>query len=65
MIMTILRFMYKYEFAQLIGISRDTLRRIINKESFDDLIKIGYSRHAKMLSPRQMTFIKEKYGYEG
>ncbi|MDD3011316.1 MAG: hypothetical protein PHU97_08370 [Bacteroidales bacterium] len=52
--------LYKNEVADLLGISRSTLAHWLNEKYLDDLVKIGYRKKQKYLTPKQLTFLQEK-----
>ena len=52
--------MYKYELAQLAGVSLKTLSKWL-KESETELLKLGYKRTDHILTPKAVKFIKDKY----
>ena len=52
--------LYKYEVAEILGISPGTLRIYLNKRYIDDLRKIGYNPMQKQLTPKQLNFLQNK-----
>lgn len=53
-------FLYKYQFAEKIGISNRTLCRWLNEKYFDQLIKLDYYKKQRYLNPGQLKFLCEK-----
>ncbi|MEI7677606.1 MAG: hypothetical protein WCJ03_12575 [Bacteroidales bacterium] len=53
--------LYKKELADFAGVSSNTLRGWLNKDSFVDLEKIGYKKESVVLTPVVVKFMCEKY----
>ena len=54
---------YKYEVADLIGVSKSTVKRWLNKRYFKELEKIGYERYQKYVTGEQLEFLKKKLSF--
>lgn len=50
----------KKEVAQMLSISRGTLRIWLNKKYYAELRNLGYERHQQILNPAQLNFLAEK-----
>ena len=55
---------YKYQLADKLEISRRTLAYWLNTMYFDELVKIGYKKHQKYLTPEHQKFLSNKLGFE-
>jgi len=51
--------MYKYEVANMIGVSSVTLARWLNGRYFDVLQKVGYNKYQKYLTAKQIKLLNE------
>lgn len=56
--------MYKYEIAERIGISRGRFSYWLNVLYFDELVKIGYDKNQKYLTPSQIDYLKTKLCFD-
>lgn len=54
--------MTKQELAQAYNISRETLRKLLNKRYFEELSKLGYRKEDNYLSPCVIRKFYELYG---
>jgi len=48
--------------AEILGISRSKLQDLLNNQYFEGLKKLGYQKKQRILSIKQINFIKEMYG---
>ena len=49
----------KTQYAELIGITEDCLRRMLNIEFFEELRKTGYKKNQKHLTQAQINRLEE------
>ena len=54
----------KSELARLMNISAGTLQKLLNRQWFDGLIKLGYNKNSRLLSPKICKWIFEEWGLE-
>lgn len=52
--------MLKNEYAEQIGIPESTLRRYINEDFIEEMLKLSYSPRQKHLTPKQIKFLNKK-----
>lgn len=55
--------MYKYELAQMAGVSNDTFRRWLKNDE-DVLLSLGCKKNDQLLNPAAVRYICEKYVIE-
>ena len=56
--------LYKYELAAKLNISRQTLSTWLNGRYYHDLLKVGYYKTQKCLTPEQLKYLALKLGFE-
>ena len=54
------KYLYKYEVAEMLGISQNTLRHYLNVLYYKELKEIGYTRRQKYLNPKQLNYLQKK-----
>lgn len=52
--------LYKYEVADLLDISCNTLAIMLNKRYYEELKKADYHKNQKKLTPKQLNFLRNK-----
>jgi len=52
----------KQELCLLMGISNSTLKRLLNILWHKELSDLGYSSRQRLLPPKIITYIKDKWG---
>ena len=55
--------LYKNELAVKLNISLTTLANLLNVRFYDELYKLGYRKHNKIIFPRVLKFIYYQLGY--
>jgi hypothetical protein len=54
----------KYQVAARIGISKTTLSRWLNHRYYNELVILGYHKHQKILTAKQLKFLIEKLDFD-
>jgi hypothetical protein len=54
------RSLNKKELAEQLGVTSRTLRIWLNERYYNDLVKLGYKKHDKVLNPRVLCYLFDK-----
>lgn len=56
--------LYKYEVANKLDVSMQTLRKWLNERYYKDLYKLGYRKNDRRLNPRVLSYLFIKLDFD-